>query len=299
MTAARVPSANTAPTTEELVRANLPLVGHIVRGVLSRVPSHVSRDELVSAGMYALAVSAASFDASRGVPFARFAAIRIRGAITDELRTMDWASRAVRSKAREIDSVRTELVRGLGHTPTNDELAQAMGVPVAEVTAVEADVQRASVLSLQALTAEGDSETLPSANEGPEGLLLRREQVGYLHDAVEELPDRLRTVVQQYFFEQRKMSDIAADLGVTESRVSQMRSEALAMLRSGFRAADATDTVPAAAAAPAKERGRAAVLSAYVQAVAARSTLSERLATTTLLGETRHRTGSGYVKFAN
>ena len=86
-----------AAEIDELVRENLPLVGHLVREVLGRVPSHVSRDDLISAGMYALAVSASSYDPERGVPFPRFAAIRIRGAITDELRSMDWASRSARA----------------------------------------------------------------------------------------------------------------------------------------------------------------------------------------------------------
>jgi RNA polymerase sigma factor FliA len=288
-------SPTLTPTTEELVRGNLPLVGHIVRGVLSRVPSHVSRDELISAGMYALAVSAASFDASRGVPFARFAAIRIRGAITDELRTMDWASRAVRSKAREVETVRGELQRQFGRTASNDEVAHTMGVSVAELNSVDADVQRASVLSLQAITADGgDSEPLPTRDEGPDGLLVRREQIGYLHDAIEELPERLRVVIKEYFFEQRKMSEIAADLGVTESRVSQMRSEALGMIRAGMKGAD--EPRPAA---PANERGRAAALSAYVQAVSTRSTLSARLDMTNVLGETRTDPSAPALKIAN
>ena len=102
---------------DDLTRANLALVGHIVRDVMSRIPAHVCRDDLVSAGMYALAVSAASFDESRGVPFARFAAIRIRGALTDELRSMDWASRGVRSKSREVEATRASLLARLGRAP--------------------------------------------------------------------------------------------------------------------------------------------------------------------------------------
>ena len=200
------PASTCDRQTEDLVRAHLPLVGHIVREVLGRVPSYVRRDELVSAGMYALTLSAASFDDSRGVPFARFAALRIRGAITDELRSMDWASRGVRSKAREIETARNDLTRTFGRTPTNGEIAQAVGFEAAEVDAVDADVQRASVLSLQALTVDGEHGSLPQSSDSPESLLLKREQIGYLHDAIAELPERLRAVVTQYFFEQRKMS---------------------------------------------------------------------------------------------
>lgn len=268
-------------TIDELVRAHLPLVGHAVRELLHRIPSHVNRDDLISAGMYALVLTARSFDPTRGVPFGRFAAIRIKGALTDELRGMDWASRAVRSKARELDSVRTSLTTALRRTPTRDEVATALGVSVREMDNVDSDVQRASVVSLHALTPDAGAELVPTADQSPEALLVHREQIGFLRDAIELLPERLRTVIEQYFFEQRKMADIAADLGVTESRVSQLRSEALTMLRDGLRA---TESVPAA---PRPVGRRNSARAAYAAAVTNRSTLTERLARTTLLGEPR------------
>jgi RNA polymerase sigma factor for flagellar operon FliA len=268
-------------SVDELVREHLPLVGHLVRELLNRLPSHVNRDDLTSAGMYALVTSAKSFDAERGVPFGRFAAIRIRGALTDELRTMDWASRAVRGKAREVDTTRNELAARLGRTPRKDEIAAAMGVKISDLDAVDADVQRAAVLSIQGLTENDGADLLPTTEAGPEGLLLRREQIGLLHDAIAELPERLRTVVEQYFFEQRKMIDIAEDLGVTESRVSQLRSEALAMLRDGLRAQD--DEFAAQDEVGSRKRKNAR--EAYSAAIAARSTLAGRLEATTLLGE--------------
>ncbi|MGH8960016.1 MAG: sigma-70 family RNA polymerase sigma factor [Jatrophihabitantaceae bacterium] len=275
-----------ASTTDidDLVRSHLPLVGHLVRELLGRVPAHVNRDDLISAGMLALVTSAQSYDASRGVPFGRFAAIRIRGGLTDELRTMDWASRAVRGKAREIESVRNELAAVLGRTPERTEIAQTMGVGVHELDAVDADVQRAAVLSIQGLTENNGADLLPDADAGPEGLLLRREQLGILRDAIAELPDRLRTVVEEYFFQQRKMADIADDLGVTESRVSQLRSEALALLRSGMRAQDG-DAAVAAPPVPPVTRRRGNAREAYCAAIATRSTLASRLEATNLLGE--------------
>src|SRR5436190_6421656 len=89
---------------DELVRSHLPLVGHLVRELLSRVPAHVSRDDLASAGMAALAAAAKGFDPSRGIPFSAFATTRIRGGLLDELRGLDWASRSVRSRARRIEA---------------------------------------------------------------------------------------------------------------------------------------------------------------------------------------------------
>jgi RNA polymerase sigma factor FliA len=274
------------PDVDELVRSHLPLVGYLVRELVNRLPAHVSRDELVSAGMVALVVSARSFDGSRGVPFSRFAAFRIRGALTDELRSMDWASRGVRGKARELHTVRTELTTTLGRTPSRDEVASAMGVAVSDVDAVDADVQRASVLSLHALTPDTAEDILPVTADGPEGVLLKREQLGYLHDAIESLPERLRLVVRQYFFEQQTMVHIAAQLGVTESRVSQLRSEALELLRAGMHSVENDDEPqPVAAQQGVASRRRTAAREAYCAAVAARSSLRDRLQLTTVLGE--------------
>jgi RNA polymerase sigma factor for flagellar operon FliA len=286
--AAPAPDAAPRPTTsarevDELVRTHMPLVGHLVREVVSRVPAHVSRDDLVSAGMYALTVSAQSFDSTLGVPFARFASIRVRGALTDELRTMDWASRGVRGKARELNSLRGELTHTLGREPSRNEIAVAVGMSLGELAKLENDVQRAGVMSLQALPADDGASNVPTRDKGPEELLVNREQIGYLRDAIAELPDKLRTVVEDYFFGQRRMVDIAAELGVTESRVSQLRSEALVLLRAALDAAEAAD----AAEAPTRARGRLAAKQAYCAAVASRSSLAGRLAATTVLGDAR------------
>jgi RNA polymerase sigma factor for flagellar operon FliA len=286
MTAAAVAAPTAAATLADrdaLVTEHLPLVGHLVREFMHRLPAHVNRDDLVSAGTVGLVLSARSFDPTRGVPFARFAAIRIRGALTDELRSMDWASRAVRSRAREVETVRATLAARFGRTPARHEVAQAMGVSVQELESSDADVHRASVLSLQSLTPDDTAELLPTAGDGPESLLLRREQLGMLRDAIAELPERLRTVVQEYFFAQRKMADIARELGVTESRVSQLRSEALTMLRAGLR----TGADDEAAAPACSSRGQSALREAYCTAVASRSTLAERLRATTPLAELR------------
>jgi RNA polymerase sigma factor FliA len=140
------------------------------------------------------------------------------------------------------------------------------------------------VLSLQGLVQDDGGELLPSVNDGPENVLIKREQIGYLRDAVAELPPRLRMVVEQCFFEQRKMLDIAAELGVTESRVSQLRSEALALLRLGMHGhGDTAEKVEAKKSAGRQQAGR----DAYCAAVAARSTLAGRLQATTVLGEVR------------
>ncbi len=269
------------PEVETLIRENLALVGHIVRETMTRLPAHIGRDDLVSAGMTALVLSAQGYDDSRGVPFARFAAIRIRGALVDELRSMDWASRSVRGRAREVEAARNHLAVSLGRSPRPQEVAETLGVSVSELGSIDADVHRASVLSLQGFAPETGAAMVADAQRGPEQLVLDREQLGYLHDAIAELPERLRHVVQAYFFEQRQMADIAAELGVTESRISQLRAEALKLLRHGLASAE-----PELAEAP-EPTGRAgARVASYAAAVAARGTLSSRLRMSNAFGET-------------
>jgi RNA polymerase sigma factor for flagellar operon FliA len=266
---------------EDLIRANMPLVGHLVREMLGRVPSHVNRDDLTSAGLAALVTAAKAYDPQRGIPFARFASARIRGALLDELRGLDWASRSVRHRARRADAARQELTAALGRTPTAAELAGALGVGVDEIESVAEDVQRAVVLSLQGFTAGVAEEMVTERTAGPEDLLLHRERIGYLHDAIEALPERLRQVVTGYFLEERPMAEIAADLGVTESRISQLRAEALTLLRDGMNSQLDPDLVNEADRPDGCVARRKA---SYYAQVATRGDLRSRLAMTTQLG---------------
>ena len=147
----------------------MPLVGHIVRETMGRLPGHVNRDDLTSAGLAALVQAARSYDETRGVPFARYAATRIRGAILDELRGIDWASRSVRRRARELDDTRTQLAGDLGRVPTDAEVAEAAGVTVDEVAANDDDVSRAQVMSLQGFGDTSIDDVLPTRAPEPGG----------------------------------------------------------------------------------------------------------------------------------
>lgn len=273
-----IPSPRLAPSAarDELITSHLPLVGHLVRETLARVPAHVSRDDLTSAGMAALVQAAGSFDAERGVVFARYAATRIRGAILDELRGIDWASRSVRRRARQLDESRAQLAAELGRVPSTAEVASALGLSVEEVVANDEDVSRATVMSLQGFGDTPVEDLLPTVEPSPEAQLEHRERLGYLVDAVAELPERLRTVVEDYFFAERPMADIAADLGVSESRISQMRAEALVLLKGAMNAALAPELVaPATRPQGCAARRR----EAYFAAVANRRPALARLGT--------------------
>jgi len=259
----------------------MPLVGHMVREMLFKVPAHVHRDDLASAGYAALVTAAQAFDARRGVPFGRFAAVRVRGALLDELRAMDWASRSVRARARRADVARQELTARLGRTPTPEELAELLGVGVGELATVEDDVQRAAVLSLQGFTGGTAEDMVTDASMNPEETLLHRERIGYLHDAVAVLPERLRFVVEASFLQERPLSDVAAELGVTESRVSQLRTEALALLKDGLSTHMEQQEISAAKHDGCVARRRAA----YAAQIASRSTMASRLAVTDVQGQ--------------
>ncbi|GAA0810087.1 sigma-70 family RNA polymerase sigma factor [Spirilliplanes yamanashiensis] len=262
---------------EDIVTAHMPLVGHLVREMLARVPGHVNRDDLLSAGYAALVAAARGFDADRGVPFARFAAARVRGALLDELRGLDWASRSVRQRARKTDAARQQLVNELGRTPTAAEVAAHLGVTVEEVTSADEDVQRAVVFSLQGFATGSAEDMVSEPSPGPEDMLLRRERLGYLADAIAALPERLRVVITEYFYAERPMAQIAAELGVTESRVSQLRAEALGLLRDGMN----THLDPALAAQGPKREGCVARRrEAYYASIDAKGDLRSRLSHT-------------------
>ena len=258
---------------DALVTSHVPVVAHIVRETMGRVPSHVSRDDLTSAGLAALVQASRSFDAARGVPFARYAATRVRGAILDELRGIDWASRSVRRRARDVDAARARLAGVLGRTPTQQEVADDAGMTPAEIARNEDDIVRAQVLSLQGAQDASLEHLLPGGGPTPEQLVEHRERLAYLVEAVAELPDRLRIVISDYFLEERPMAEIATELGVTESRVSQMRAEALVLLRDALN----RELEPGQVTWHARPHGAAARRrEAYFAAVAARHAASVR-----------------------
>jgi RNA polymerase sigma factor for flagellar operon FliA len=260
---------------DALVREHLPLIQYAVAELTHRIPAHVNRGDLVSAGMLGLTQAARGFDPDRGIAFDRFASTRIRGALLDELRGRDWASRSVRARARRMQSVTTDLTTRLGRTPNPGEVADAMGLDAAAAHKLVDDVHRATVLNYESLTAEGSSElVLVDDGESPEDAIVSRERRAYLTDAVAALPDRLRRVVVGYFFDERSMQELADELGVTESRVSQMRGEALMLIKEGITAHLNPDALPAEA----RPNGRIAKRkAAYYAQVAAGSTCRERL----------------------
>lgn len=226
-----------------LIEQHLPLVKHVVYQVAVHFPRHVDRDDLARAGALGLVEAARRYDESRGVPFERFAAQRIRGAILDAARAADWAPRSVRTLARRLEGVEQRLATELGRLPNQEEKAEALGMTPHELNRLQDRMFRSVVLALEHEVYEGADEDLMLVDVLPDSTtrepceeMEHRELHSYLTDAVELLPERHRLVVTGYFLEGRTSQDLATFLGVTESRISQLRSEALAMLKEGIEA---------------------------------------------------------------
>lgn len=271
--------SGTDPETQRLIEQHLPLVRHVVFQVAVNFPRHVDREELATAGALGLVEAARRYDAERGVPFDRFAAQRIRGAILDAVRSADWAPRSVRNLARRLESIEQRLASSLGRMPTAEETAEALGVSQEELRRLQDKMFRSVVLALEYDVNDGEEDlTLvevltDEANLEPCEELENRELHAYLRDAVHLLPERHRLVVVGYFLEGRKSQELADFLGVTESRISQLRSEALEMLREGIVAQyDSTDDEPV------EVQGRVARRKAgYANAIAGASHWHDRI----------------------
>jgi RNA polymerase sigma factor for flagellar operon FliA len=277
-------SATLDPAASKLVEQHLPLVRLVVAGVAAKFPRHADREDLASAGSLGLVEAARRFDPSLGVPFARYASTRIRGAVLDAARTADFAPRSVRGAEREIAAVSEALSVELGREPTRAEVAGKLGLSLEAMDSHDSRQYRGMVLSLDAPAeasgfAGGLAESLiDSTAPDPLRRVEQRERYGYVRDAVGLLPDRLRAVVVGYFLEGRTSAQLAEDLGVTESRISQLRSEGLALLRAGIEAQyrpAAAEQRPAARGARAEKMAQRNA--AFAGAIAAHSTMQTRL----------------------
>jgi RNA polymerase sigma factor FliA len=243
-----------------MVVEHLPLVGYLVAEVCARA-THLSRDDLASVGALALVQAADSFDATLGVPFGAYARTRITGAFADDMRSSDWASRGTRKRIRETLAVQETLTAQLGRNVGVQEIADAMGVD--RQTATDALTDAARTVSAIDETVH---DTLAADLPLPGDDLLATERTRYLRAAVEALPERMRFIVEAVYFGDRSVTDVAEELGITHSAVSQQRSEAMRLLRDGLATHYADDE--AAAVEPAS-RTTAARRSAYLARVAA------------------------------
>jgi RNA polymerase sigma factor FliA len=224
-----------------------PIVKYVAGRLASGLPSHVEEADLVSYGLLGLMTAIDRYDPARDIKFETYAIARIRGSIIDELRTLDWVPRSVRSRARNIERAIRELEAKLARAPTDDEIAGRLGISTDELEASLIDISRSSIAALDELwstAGEGDQVSLLDMLEDPQSIkpaeaLDETEVREALAEAIARLPEREKLVVTLYYYEELTLREIGEVLGVTESRVSQLHTKAILRLRSRLQGAAA------------------------------------------------------------
>ncbi|MFC5906835.1 RNA polymerase sigma factor WhiG [Streptacidiphilus monticola] len=226
---------------EQLILHYSPLVKYVAGRVGVGLPANVEQADFVSSGVFGLIDAIEKFDPDRAIKFETYAISRIRGAIIDELRALDWIPRSVRQKARAVERAYATLETTLRRTPNDPEVAAEMGIALEELHGIFSQLSLANVVALDELMhASGESgerggslgDTLvdPAADD-PEQVAESREVRRLLARAINTLPDREKTVVSLYYYEGLTLAEIGHVLGVTESRVSQIHTKAVLQLR--------------------------------------------------------------------
>jgi RNA polymerase sigma factor for flagellar operon FliA len=226
---------------ERLVVAYSPLVKYVAGRMGSGLPAHVEEADLISYGLGGLITAIQRFDLSREIKFETYAITRIRGAIIDELRTLDWVPRSVRARAREFERVNMKLEAKLQRAPTDDEMASQLGISVQDFQDALVQISNSTIVALDELwhvsDASGDQvsllDTIPDTNApDPQMLIDQSELRDRIAVAIAALPEREKLVVALYYYENLTLREIGEVLGVTESRVSQLHTKAVLRLRS-------------------------------------------------------------------
>jgi RNA polymerase sigma factor for flagellar operon FliA len=228
-----------ATEREQLLVEHLPTVRYIARRIHERLPQHVELDDLISAGMVGLIDAFSKFDHSKKVQFKSYAQFRVRGAILDSLRTLDWSPRELRRKGRAVEEAIRNVTQRLGKAPAEQEIAAEMNLSLSDYQALLGDLKGLEIGSLHMERSEdsGDEELayIPGAPEDdPLFRCLKGEMKQRLTDAIEDLPEKERMVLTLYYYEELTMKEIGLTLGVVESRVSQIHSSAVVRLRSAL-----------------------------------------------------------------
>jgi RNA polymerase sigma factor for flagellar operon FliA len=225
---------------DRLIVTYAPLVKYVAGRLGSGLPAHVDDEDLVSYGLLGLIGAIERYDPERDVKFETYAIARIRGAIIDELRALDWVPRSVRSRARDIERAIAELEAKLGRVPTDEEIATKLGLTTEELDESLSEIGRSSIAALDELWTisgtSGDQVALIDTIEDPEapdpqGSLSQTELREAIADAIARLPEREKLVVTLYYYEELTLREIGEVLGVTESRVSQLHTKAILRLK--------------------------------------------------------------------
>jgi RNA polymerase sigma factor for flagellar operon FliA len=231
---------------EHLVVAYSPLVKYVVGRTAAGLPPHLEEADLISYGLVGLISAIERFDLSRDIKFETYAIMRIKGAIIDELRSLDWVPRSVRARAREVERANAKLEHTLQRAPTDGEIAAEMGITVEDLNESLLAISRSSIIALDELwsasDSSGDQVSLMDTIEDPGAPDLAKaldlgDLMDRIADSIAKLPEREKLVIALYYYENLTLREIGEVLGVTESRISQMHTKAVLRMRS--RASDA------------------------------------------------------------
>jgi RNA polymerase sigma factor for flagellar operon FliA len=230
------------------VVAYSPLVKYVAGRMASGLPAHVEEADLISYGLIGLISAIERFDLAREIKFETYAIPRIRGAIIDELRSLDWVPRSVRARAREIERANAKLENQLQRAPTDEEMARELGLSMEEFQEALVQISNSTIAALDEMwtvsDASGDQISLldtlhdPDAPD-PEAIVDASELKDRVADAIARLPEREKLVIALYYYENLTLREIGEVLGVTESRISQLHTKAVLRLRSRLQAEDA------------------------------------------------------------
>ena len=225
---------------DRLILTYAPLVKYVAGRLGSGLPAHVDEGDLVSYGLLGLIGAIERYEPDRDVKFETYAIARIKGAIIDELRAMDWVPRSVRARARDIERAIAELEAKLGRAPTDEEISKKLGLTQEELDGSLTEIARSSIAALDELwTVSGSGgdqialiDTIEDADApDPQSTLSQTELREAIADAIARLPEREKLVVTLYYYEELTLREIGEVLGVTESRVSQLHTKAILRLK--------------------------------------------------------------------
>jgi RNA polymerase sigma factor FliA len=224
---------------EAVIKEYAPMVKYVANRIAMRLPPHIEVDDLISVGVLGLIDAIDKYDSSRGAKFKTYAEFRVRGAILDELRSMDWVPRSVRQKASSMETVVRKLQNKLGRPPEDDEIADEMGISLDELFSAVNETKSMPILSLEDLGIAKDSGEQQSlldclAGKGdadPQTNFRLVELKAIIAKAIDTLPEKERLMISLYYYEELTMKEIGEVLGITESRVSQIHSKAVFRLR--------------------------------------------------------------------
>ena len=264
-------SSDESQTRNDMIIKELPNVYYVASRIRERLPQHVEMEDLVHAGVIGLLEAYRSYQTGRNAAFSTFAKFRVRGAILDSLRELDWGSRALRKKGREIAASITSLAAKLGRQPLQEEIAADLKMTLRELQDTLTELDGLCVVGQQSESADDPSapfdliESAPSrGGDNPFEIYLTGESKAQLAKAVAKLSEREQLILQLYYYEELTMKEIAEIIGLAVSRISQIHTAALLQLRTAM-AGEPAKTIPRTPVVPPNARLQPAALGHYAR----------------------------------